>query len=165
MNLPLIDLVQQFLRRLTVPAILSASSPTPSSAMADSVMRTGSGDVAPRPGGPSRRGRDGTTPLISVHPGRDTSWPATRILGHRPVQIRLKIVAELQYARKTGRSPWQSLLTPTTWSTGPLRRWTWQGKDVSYLLVTRGEAGISTMDPAEVGPAASQPLAAHRSPT
>lgn len=32
-------------------------------------------------------------------------------------------------------------------------RWTDQGKDVRYLLVTRGEAGISTMPPAEVGPA------------
>ena len=31
-------------------------------------------------------------------------------------------------------------------------RWTDQGKDVRYLLVTRGEAGISTMPPSEVGP-------------
>ncbi len=31
-------------------------------------------------------------------------------------------------------------------------RWTDQGKDVAYLLVTDGEAGITTMDPAEVGP-------------
>ncbi len=31
-------------------------------------------------------------------------------------------------------------------------RWTDQGKDIRYLLVTRGEAGISTMPPAEVGP-------------
>lgn len=31
-------------------------------------------------------------------------------------------------------------------------RWTSQGKQVSYLLVTRGEAGIDTMDPAKVGP-------------
>jgi LmbE family N-acetylglucosaminyl deacetylase len=31
-------------------------------------------------------------------------------------------------------------------------RWTSQGKQVSYLLVTRGEAGIVAMDPAEVGP-------------
>ena len=31
-------------------------------------------------------------------------------------------------------------------------RWTDHGKDVRYLLVTRGEAGISTMPPAEVGP-------------
>jgi LmbE family N-acetylglucosaminyl deacetylase len=30
-------------------------------------------------------------------------------------------------------------------------RWTDQGKDVRYLLVTRGEAGISTMPPSEVG--------------
>lgn len=32
-------------------------------------------------------------------------------------------------------------------------RWTDQGKDVRYVLVTRGEAGISTMPPDEVGPA------------
>ncbi|MEZ5247752.1 MAG: PIG-L deacetylase family protein [Ilumatobacteraceae bacterium] len=31
-------------------------------------------------------------------------------------------------------------------------RWTRQGKRITYLLVTRGEAGISTMPPAEVGP-------------
>jgi LmbE family N-acetylglucosaminyl deacetylase len=31
-------------------------------------------------------------------------------------------------------------------------RWTSQGKQVSYLLATRGEAGIDGMDPAEVGP-------------
>ncbi len=31
-------------------------------------------------------------------------------------------------------------------------RWTAQGKDVRYLLVTRGEAGISDRAPAEVGP-------------
>lgn len=31
-------------------------------------------------------------------------------------------------------------------------RWTSQGKDVRYLLVTRGEAGIDSMDPAEVAP-------------
>jgi LmbE family N-acetylglucosaminyl deacetylase len=31
-------------------------------------------------------------------------------------------------------------------------RWTGQGKRISYVLVTDGEAGISTMDPAEVGP-------------
>ena len=35
-------------------------------------------------------------------------------------------------------------------------RWTDQGKDVRYVLVTRGEAGISTMPPAEVGPAHEQ---------
>jgi LmbE family N-acetylglucosaminyl deacetylase len=35
-------------------------------------------------------------------------------------------------------------------------RWTDQGKDVGYVLVTRGEAGISTMPPAEVGPAREQ---------
>ncbi|HEY7626812.1 MAG TPA: PIG-L deacetylase family protein [Ilumatobacteraceae bacterium] len=32
-------------------------------------------------------------------------------------------------------------------------RWTAAGKDVRYLLVTRGEAGITTMPPDEVGPA------------
>ncbi|HEY0520510.1 MAG TPA: PIG-L deacetylase family protein [Ilumatobacteraceae bacterium] len=32
-------------------------------------------------------------------------------------------------------------------------RWTAQGKDVRYVLVTRGEAGISTMHPDVVGPA------------
>jgi LmbE family N-acetylglucosaminyl deacetylase len=32
-------------------------------------------------------------------------------------------------------------------------RWTSEGKDVAYLLVTRGEAGIDRRPPAEVGPA------------
>lgn len=32
-------------------------------------------------------------------------------------------------------------------------RWTDQGKDVRYLLVTRGEAGIASLPPSEVGPA------------
>jgi LmbE family N-acetylglucosaminyl deacetylase len=32
-------------------------------------------------------------------------------------------------------------------------KWTDDGKDIRYLLVTRGEAGISTMPPDEVGPA------------
>ena len=31
-------------------------------------------------------------------------------------------------------------------------RWTAEGKDVTYLLVTRGEAGIDTLPPAECGP-------------
>lgn len=31
-------------------------------------------------------------------------------------------------------------------------RWTSQGKQVNYLLATRGEAGIDGMDPAEAGP-------------
>src|SRR5580692_6692434 len=31
-------------------------------------------------------------------------------------------------------------------------RWTAQGKEVSYLLATRGEAGIAGQDPARVGP-------------
>jgi LmbE family N-acetylglucosaminyl deacetylase len=33
-----------------------------------------------------------------------------------------------------------------------IARWTSQGKHVQYLLVTRGEAGIDTMDPAAAGP-------------
>lgn len=32
-------------------------------------------------------------------------------------------------------------------------RWTGQGKRIAYVMVTDGEAGISSMDPAEVGPA------------
>ena len=31
-------------------------------------------------------------------------------------------------------------------------RWTGQGKEVSYCMVTSGEAGIDGMDPAEAGP-------------
>lgn len=34
---------------------------------------------------------------------------------------------------------------------GAVARWTRQGREVAYLLVTRGEAGIDTMDPAECG--------------
>lgn len=33
-----------------------------------------------------------------------------------------------------------------------IARWTSQGKEVSYLLVTRGEAGIDALPPEEVGP-------------
>ncbi len=33
-----------------------------------------------------------------------------------------------------------------------IARWTSQGKEVVYLMVTRGEAGIDSMDPREVGP-------------
>ncbi|MCZ6866537.1 MAG: PIG-L family deacetylase, partial [Chloroflexi bacterium] len=33
-----------------------------------------------------------------------------------------------------------------------IARWTSQGKEVVYLLVTRGEAGIDGMTPEEVGP-------------
>jgi len=33
-----------------------------------------------------------------------------------------------------------------------IARWTTQGKEISYLLVTRGEAGIDSMPPEEVGP-------------
>jgi len=35
---------------------------------------------------------------------------------------------------------------------GAIARWTAAGKHVSYLLVTRGEAGIDGLTPAEVGP-------------
>ncbi|NNF54526.1 MAG: PIG-L family deacetylase [Acidimicrobiales bacterium] len=35
---------------------------------------------------------------------------------------------------------------------GAVARWTAQGKRVVYVLVTDGEAGISSMDPLEVGP-------------
>ncbi|PZU42947.1 MAG: GlcNAc-PI de-N-acetylase [Arsenicicoccus sp.] len=35
-------------------------------------------------------------------------------------------------------------------------RWTDEGKDVTYLLVTRGEAGIATMPPQEAGPVREQ---------
>lgn len=31
-------------------------------------------------------------------------------------------------------------------------RWTSEGKDIAYVMVTRGEAGISSMDPADVAP-------------
>lgn len=34
--------------------------------------------------------------------------------------------------------------------------WTAAGKDVTYLLITRGEAGIDGMDPAQAGPAREQ---------
>ena len=35
-------------------------------------------------------------------------------------------------------------------------RWTGQGREVAYLLVTRGEAGIDGLDPAECGPLRAQ---------
>jgi len=35
-------------------------------------------------------------------------------------------------------------------------RWTSQGKNIGYLLATRGEAGIDSMPPAEVGPLREQ---------
>jgi LmbE family N-acetylglucosaminyl deacetylase len=35
---------------------------------------------------------------------------------------------------------------------GAIALWTDEGKDVRYVLVTRGEAGIDTMSPAEAGP-------------
>jgi LmbE family N-acetylglucosaminyl deacetylase len=35
---------------------------------------------------------------------------------------------------------------------GAIARWTDQGKEVVYLLATRGEAGIDTLPPAECGP-------------
>lgn len=37
-------------------------------------------------------------------------------------------------------------------SAAAVARWTRQGKSIVYLLVTRGEAGIATMAPSEVGP-------------
>lgn len=37
-----------------------------------------------------------------------------------------------------------------------VHRWTQQGKTVTYLLATRGEAGIDTMPPAEAGPVREQ---------
>ena len=33
-----------------------------------------------------------------------------------------------------------------------IARWTSQGKDIQYLLVTEGEAGIDSMSPEDVGP-------------
>ena len=38
-----------------------------------------------------------------------------------------------------------------------IARWTSQGKEISYLLITRGEAGIDTLPPEEVGPLREQP--------
>lgn len=35
---------------------------------------------------------------------------------------------------------------------GAIARWTGQGKDIAYLLVTRGEAGIDGLAPEEAGP-------------
>ena len=55
----------------------------------------------------------------------------------------------------TGRAPSPSSPIPTTWSTAPpapIARWTAEGRSVTYLLVTRGEAGIDTIAPAECGP-------------
>lgn len=37
-----------------------------------------------------------------------------------------------------------------------IARWTSQGKEVIYLMVSRGEAGIDSMDPSVVGPLRSQ---------
>lgn len=37
-------------------------------------------------------------------------------------------------------------------ASGAIARWTDEGRDVAYVLATRGEAGIDGMDPAEVGP-------------
>lgn len=36
---------------------------------------------------------------------------------------------------------------------GAIARWTDEGREITYLLATRGEAGIDGMDPAEAGPA------------
>lgn len=38
-------------------------------------------------------------------------------------------------------------------ASGAVARWTAQGKDIAYLLVTRGEAGIDSMSPEIAGPA------------
>ncbi|MQA61301.1 MAG: PIG-L family deacetylase [Actinophytocola sp.] len=35
---------------------------------------------------------------------------------------------------------------------GAIARWTDEGREITYLLVTRGEAGIDGMDPVEAGP-------------
>lgn len=37
-------------------------------------------------------------------------------------------------------------------ASGAIARWTEDGRSVAYLLVSRGEAGIDTMDPAQAGP-------------
>jgi LmbE family N-acetylglucosaminyl deacetylase len=37
-------------------------------------------------------------------------------------------------------------------SASAIARWTAQGKQIAYLLVTRGEAGIDSMSPSEAGP-------------
>jgi LmbE family N-acetylglucosaminyl deacetylase len=37
-----------------------------------------------------------------------------------------------------------------------IAKWTSQGKEVTYLMVSRGEAGIDSMDPSVVGPLRSQ---------
>ena len=37
-----------------------------------------------------------------------------------------------------------------------IARWTAQGKEVVYVMVTRGEAGIDSMHPGEVGPLREQ---------
>src|SRR4051812_43636889 len=37
-------------------------------------------------------------------------------------------------------------------ASGAIARWTAQGKKITYLLVTRGEAGIDSMPPEEAGP-------------
>jgi LmbE family N-acetylglucosaminyl deacetylase len=37
-----------------------------------------------------------------------------------------------------------------------IARWTWQGKEIVYVLLTSGEAGIDGMDPAVAGPTREQ---------
>ncbi|MDV6012773.1 PIG-L deacetylase family protein [Haloechinothrix sp. LS1_15] len=37
-------------------------------------------------------------------------------------------------------------------ASGAIARWTHEGREVAYLLATRGEAGIDSMDPADAGP-------------
>lgn len=39
---------------------------------------------------------------------------------------------------------------------GAVARWVDEGREVAYLLLTRGEAGIDTMDPADAGPLREQ---------
>ncbi|GAA1868536.1 PIG-L family deacetylase [Pseudonocardia ailaonensis] len=41
-------------------------------------------------------------------------------------------------------------------ASGAVAAWTQAGKEVAYLLVTRGEAGIDSLSPAECGPAREQ---------
>ena len=38
----------------------------------------------------------------------------------------------------------------------PIAKWTAQGKSVTYVMVSRGEAGINELHPSEVGPLRSQ---------
>jgi hypothetical protein len=71
-------------------------------------------------------------------------------------------------ALSAGLRPWQVWTVSEDWSralaivahpddmeygaAATVARWTGQGKEVAYVLVTDGEAGITGMDPAEVEP-------------